>query len=61
MALDAAALRAKAAGFRAKATALHRAAQGVADPKMRDAYTAIIGDYDALALELEQMADEIAS
>ncbi len=58
MALDADALRARAASLRERATKLAEAARTLKDPKMLDAYTAIIGEYDALALQLERMADD---
>jgi hypothetical protein len=61
MAANPEALRARAAKLRDRAAELHRVAQRVTDRKMLDAYTALIAEYDALALELEQMAGEITA
>ena len=59
MARDPAALRARAAQFRDKAAELHRTARALGDRTMLDAYTALIAEYDALALELERVVAEI--
>ncbi len=58
MARDADGLRARAARLRERADRLAEAARALKDPKMLDAYTAIISEYDALALQLERMADD---
>ena len=61
MATDPAALGARAARFRDKAGELHRHARGLSDRTMLDAYTALIAEYDALAIELERMAADVTA
>jgi hypothetical protein len=56
--MDANGLRARAAEMRTRADRLEQLARTIKDPAMVDAYTAIIAEYDALALQLERMADD---
>jgi hypothetical protein len=57
--MDSAELRTRAARLRNKATALDLTVRrGITDLKMIDAYTALIAEYDTLALQLDRMADD---
>jgi hypothetical protein len=57
--MDAAALRDRAARFRQKAAELQTAARAVTEPGMRDSYTALIAEYDNMAMQLERLADDL--
>ena len=61
MSLDEESFRARAARLRERAATLKRAAEAVRDHDIRDGYTALIAEYDLMAIQLERMADDFPS
>jgi hypothetical protein len=61
MALDEETLRGRAARLRERAATLKHAAEAIRDPAVCDGYTALIAEYDLMAIQLERMADDFAS
>jgi hypothetical protein len=61
MSVDGESFRIRAARLRERAAALKSAAEAVRDRGVRDGYTALIAEYDLMAIQLERMADDFTN